>query len=51
MAGRWNVANALAALAAGLLLEQPLESLVQGLGSFAPSPAGWRPLISASRSP
>jgi UDP-N-acetylmuramoyl-L-alanyl-D-glutamate--2,6-diaminopimelate ligase len=31
MAGRWNVGNALAALAAGLLLDQPLPTLVQGL--------------------
>jgi len=38
MAGRWNVANALAALAAGLLLEQPLESLVQGLGELRAIP-------------
>jgi UDP-N-acetylmuramoyl-L-alanyl-D-glutamate--2,6-diaminopimelate ligase len=30
-AGRWNVGNALAALAAGLLLEQPLAALVAGL--------------------
>ncbi|MHB1525923.1 MAG: UDP-N-acetylmuramoyl-L-alanyl-D-glutamate--2,6-diaminopimelate ligase [Candidatus Dormibacteria bacterium] len=38
MAGRWNVANALAALAAGLLLDQPLEQLVQGLGNLAAIP-------------
>ena len=31
MAGRWNVGNALAALAAGLLLDQPLPALVRGL--------------------
>ncbi len=31
MAGRWNVGNALAALGAGLLMEQPLEALVRGL--------------------
>ena len=38
MVGRWNVANALAALAAGLLLEQPLEQLAQGLGRLAAIP-------------
>jgi len=38
MAGRWNVSNALAALAAGLLLEQPLELLVAGLDSLAAIP-------------
>ena len=31
MAGRWNIGNALAALAAGLLLDQPLEGLIAGL--------------------
>jgi UDP-N-acetylmuramoyl-L-alanyl-D-glutamate--2,6-diaminopimelate ligase len=36
--GRWNVGNALAALAAGLLLEQPLEELVAGLGSLKAVP-------------
>lgn len=38
MAGRWNVGNALAALAAGLLLEQPLELLVAGLAGLAAIP-------------
>ena len=36
--GRWNVANALAALAAGLLLEQPLLSLVAGLAKLKAIP-------------
>jgi UDP-N-acetylmuramoyl-L-alanyl-D-glutamate--2,6-diaminopimelate ligase len=36
--GRWNVGNALAALGAGLLLEQPLEELVAGLGSLKAVP-------------
>jgi UDP-N-acetylmuramoyl-L-alanyl-D-glutamate--2,6-diaminopimelate ligase len=34
--GRWNVANALAAVGAGLLLDQPLPELVEGLGRFRP---------------
>ncbi|MGH7666388.1 MAG: UDP-N-acetylmuramoyl-L-alanyl-D-glutamate--2,6-diaminopimelate ligase [Candidatus Dormibacteria bacterium] len=38
LAGRWNVGNALAALAAGLLLEQPLAQLAQGLGELAAVP-------------
>ena len=38
MAGRWNVANALAALGAGLLLDQPLGSLVHGLGRLRAIP-------------
>jgi UDP-N-acetylmuramoyl-L-alanyl-D-glutamate--2,6-diaminopimelate ligase len=38
MAGRWNVANALAAIGAGLLMDQPLDRLVQGLGSLAAIP-------------
>ncbi len=37
-AGRWNVGNALAALAAGLLLEQPLPGLVAGLGELKAVP-------------
>jgi UDP-N-acetylmuramoyl-L-alanyl-D-glutamate--2,6-diaminopimelate ligase len=32
--GRWNVGNALAALGAGLLLEQPLERLVSGMAEL-----------------
>ena len=38
MAGRWNVGNALAALAAGLLLDQPLSSLVDGLTDLGSIP-------------
>lgn len=36
--GRWNVANALAALAAGLQLDQPLASLVAGLEALPAVP-------------
>ncbi|MGH7642055.1 MAG: UDP-N-acetylmuramoyl-L-alanyl-D-glutamate--2,6-diaminopimelate ligase [Candidatus Dormibacteria bacterium] len=36
--GRWNVANALAALAAGLLLDQPLLALVAGLAELPAVP-------------
>lgn len=32
--GRWNVGNALAAIAAGLLLEQPLSALVAGMAKL-----------------
>lgn len=38
LAGRWNVGNALAALAAGLLLEQPLEGLARGLARLPEVP-------------
>jgi UDP-N-acetylmuramoyl-L-alanyl-D-glutamate--2,6-diaminopimelate ligase len=38
MAGRWNVGNALAALATGLLLDQPLPLLVQGLEQLTSVP-------------
>jgi UDP-N-acetylmuramoyl-L-alanyl-D-glutamate--2,6-diaminopimelate ligase len=38
MAGRWNVANALAAISAGLLMDQPLDRLVEGLGALAAIP-------------
>ncbi len=38
MAGRWNVGNALAALGAGLLLDQPLDRLVDGLGNLPSIP-------------
>jgi len=38
MAGRWNIGNALAALAAGLLLDQPLEGLIAGLGELPSIP-------------
>jgi len=37
-AGRWNVGNALAALGAGLLLEQPLPGLVAGLAELTAVP-------------
>ncbi len=37
-AGRWNVGNALAALAAGLLLEQPLPALAAGLAALKAVP-------------
>ncbi|MGC1194613.1 MAG: UDP-N-acetylmuramoyl-L-alanyl-D-glutamate--2,6-diaminopimelate ligase [Candidatus Dormiibacterota bacterium] len=37
-AGRWNVGNALAALAAGLLLEQPLPYLTAGLAALQAVP-------------
>ncbi|HVB14281.1 MAG TPA: UDP-N-acetylmuramoyl-L-alanyl-D-glutamate--2,6-diaminopimelate ligase [Candidatus Dormibacteraeota bacterium] len=37
-AGRWNVGNALAALAAGLLLEQPLPALAGGLAQLRAVP-------------
>ncbi|MFZ0168461.1 MAG: UDP-N-acetylmuramoyl-L-alanyl-D-glutamate--2,6-diaminopimelate ligase [Candidatus Dormiibacterota bacterium] len=37
-AGRWNVGNALAALGAGLLLEQPLVGLVAGLAALKAVP-------------
>jgi UDP-N-acetylmuramoyl-L-alanyl-D-glutamate--2,6-diaminopimelate ligase len=37
-AGRWNVGNALAALGAGLLLEQPLAGLVAGLAELKAVP-------------
>jgi UDP-N-acetylmuramoyl-L-alanyl-D-glutamate--2,6-diaminopimelate ligase len=36
--GRWNVGNALAAIAAGLLLQQPLESLVAGMAKLPSVP-------------
>ena len=36
--GRWNVGNALAALAAGLMLEQPLPALVAGLAELPAIP-------------
>lgn len=36
--GRWNVGNALAALGAGLLLEQPLATLVDGLAELPAVP-------------
>ncbi|HUY25481.1 MAG TPA: UDP-N-acetylmuramoyl-L-alanyl-D-glutamate--2,6-diaminopimelate ligase [Candidatus Saccharimonadales bacterium] len=36
--GRWNVGNALAAIAAGLLLEQPLSSLVAGMAKLSRVP-------------
>ncbi|MFZ0994444.1 MAG: UDP-N-acetylmuramoyl-L-alanyl-D-glutamate--2,6-diaminopimelate ligase [Candidatus Dormiibacterota bacterium] len=36
--GRWNVGNALAALGAGLLLEQPLPGLVAGLAELKAVP-------------
>ncbi|HEY6538559.1 MAG TPA: UDP-N-acetylmuramoyl-L-alanyl-D-glutamate--2,6-diaminopimelate ligase [Candidatus Dormibacteraeota bacterium] len=37
-AGRWNVGNALAALGAGLLLDQPLGVLAQGMAQLAAVP-------------
>jgi UDP-N-acetylmuramoyl-L-alanyl-D-glutamate--2,6-diaminopimelate ligase len=37
-AGRWNVGNALAALGAGLLLDQPLSGLVAGLAELKAVP-------------
>ncbi|MGA8208097.1 MAG: UDP-N-acetylmuramoyl-L-alanyl-D-glutamate--2,6-diaminopimelate ligase [Candidatus Dormiibacterota bacterium] len=37
-AGRWNVGNALAALGAGLLLDQPLPGLVAGLAELRAVP-------------
>jgi UDP-N-acetylmuramoyl-L-alanyl-D-glutamate--2,6-diaminopimelate ligase len=37
-AGRWNVANSLAAIGAGLLMDQPLDRLVEGLGGLAAIP-------------
>lgn len=37
-AGRWNVGNALAALGAGLLLEQPLPGLAAGLAELKAVP-------------
>lgn len=37
-AGRWNVGNALAALAAGLLLDQPLSALTTGLAELRAVP-------------
>jgi UDP-N-acetylmuramoyl-L-alanyl-D-glutamate--2,6-diaminopimelate ligase len=36
--GRWNVGNALAALGAGLLLDQPLPALAEGLGRLESVP-------------
>jgi UDP-N-acetylmuramoyl-L-alanyl-D-glutamate--2,6-diaminopimelate ligase len=38
MAGRWNVANALGAIGAGLLMDQPLDRLVAGLGALTAIP-------------
>lgn len=38
MAGRWNVGNALAALGAGILLDQPLPGLVEGLEALPSVP-------------
>jgi len=37
-AGRWNIGNALAALAAGLLLDQPLSTLAAGLAELRAVP-------------
>ncbi|MGH7610600.1 MAG: UDP-N-acetylmuramoyl-L-alanyl-D-glutamate--2,6-diaminopimelate ligase [Candidatus Dormibacteria bacterium] len=42
--GRWNVANALAALGAGLQLGQPLPGLVEGLAAMQAVPGRMEPV-------